>query len=315
MISAELQEKVDRSIKRAQMFCHDPAGYYLAFSGGKDSIVCKRLLIEAGVPFDAHYRVTSVDPPELVRYIKQSHPDVKMEIPTYSNGRQVTMWNLIPKKKMPPTRMVRYCCEALKESAGDGRMTVTGVRWEESTNRQLNQGVATVMSPGEKTRSELLESGNFAETRKRGVVLVNDNDEARLMLENCVARHKVSLNLIVDWTLMDVWEFIRDRKLAYCSLYDEGFERIGCIGCPMAKRAERAMEFIRWPKYKAAYMRAFARMLDERDRAGLSTDRWSTPEDVMRWWLTDGIPAEQLTLTGCGVIEIDEWDEDDEMFY
>lgn len=322
MISAELQEKIDRSIKRAQMFCHDPAGYFLAFSGGKDSIVCKQLLIEAGVPFSAFYRVTSVDPPELVQFIKQNHPDVKREIPTDEDGRPITMWNLIPKKKTPPTRIVRYCCAALKESAGDGRLTVTGVRWEESTNRKLNQGVATVVPSGKKTRSELLDSGNFAETRKRGVVLVNDNDEARLMLENCVTRHKVSVNIIIDWTDADVWNFIRDRGLPYCSLYDEGFRRIGCIGCPMARREERIRELTRWPKFRDAYLRAFQRMIDARKAAGmaplrlfgLEEGRTATPRDVMRWWITPEISLRQETLTGTGAIDAG-LDEADEMFY
>ena len=55
------------------------------------------------------------------------------------------MWNLIPRKLMPPTRLARYCCEELKESGGEGRMTLTGVRWAESKNREDNQGVVTIM--------------------------------------------------------------------------------------------------------------------------------------------------------------------------
>lgn len=75
-----LSEKVKKSIERIQHY--DPAwfsdnkAYYVAFSGGKDSCVIKRLMDMSGVKYDAHYRVTSVDPPELVRFIKQEHPDV-----------------------------------------------------------------------------------------------------------------------------------------------------------------------------------------------------------------------------------------------
>lgn len=85
---SELKEKVEESIKRIKQF--DPRsfsgkdGYYLAFSGGKDSVVCKALLEMAGVKYDAHYRVTSVDPPELVRFVKEKHPDVERCVPRYT---------------------------------------------------------------------------------------------------------------------------------------------------------------------------------------------------------------------------------------
>ena len=103
-----LSKKVEDAIKRLQQY-EPEDGYYLAFSGGKDSVVCKRLCEMAGVKFDAHYNVTSVDPPELVRFIKNFHPDVSMDIPHDKEGNPVTMWNLIPRKLMPPTQLVRYC--------------------------------------------------------------------------------------------------------------------------------------------------------------------------------------------------------------
>ena len=136
----ELQTKVQKSIERLKAF-EPPEGYYLAFSGGKDSVVCKALLDMAGCKYDAVYRVTSVDPPELVRFIKNQHPDVVREVPRDKDGKPITMWNLIPKELLPPTRLVRYCCDSLKESGGDGRLTVTGVRWAESKNREKNQGI------------------------------------------------------------------------------------------------------------------------------------------------------------------------------
>lgn len=164
---SELQEKVKKSIERLQAFC-PPEGYYLAFSGGKDSVVCKALLDMSGCKYDATYRVTSVDPPELVRFIKRQHPDVKREVPRDSNGKAVTMWNLIPRKLIPPTRLVRYCCQALKESGGDGRFTVTGVRWAESVNRKRNQGLVTF--PDKKTYKieKLDENRNFIVTNRGG---------------------------------------------------------------------------------------------------------------------------------------------------
>lgn len=135
---SDLGEKVKASIERLKAFePKNGEGYYLAFSGGKDSVVCKHLMELAGVKFDATYRVTSVDPPELVQFIKEMHPDVRREIPHDKDGKPITMWNLIPKKLGPPTRHVRYCCSDLKESGG-GRQN-GGHRGEMGRERQPRQ--------------------------------------------------------------------------------------------------------------------------------------------------------------------------------
>lgn len=124
--------KVEQAIERLKAF--EPLdGYYLAFSGGKDSVVIKALADMAGVKYDAHYNITTVDPPELVQFIREHHPDVKFDRP------KITMWRLIPKKRIPPTRLVRYCCEVLKEGGGTGRFVVTGIRWAESNRRKINR--------------------------------------------------------------------------------------------------------------------------------------------------------------------------------
>lgn len=160
------KDKVQVSIDRLKTF-EPPEGYYLAFSGGKDSVVIKALADMAGIKYDAHYNLTSVDPPELVQFIK-TFDDVKIEIPRDKDGKQITMWNLIPRKKMPPTRLVRYCCKELKEMGGQGRLVITGVRWAESPNRKNNQGEITVMTTRKRERDKLVQSGNFTQTDKGG---------------------------------------------------------------------------------------------------------------------------------------------------
>lgn len=126
-LTGEKHDKVQTAIDRLRAF-EPEDGYYLAFSGGKDSQCIYHLAEMAGVKFDAHYRITSVDPPELVRFIKRQYPQVALDYPRDKNGKVITMWNLIPRKLMPPTRLVRYCCTELKETGGKGRVTVTGVR-------------------------------------------------------------------------------------------------------------------------------------------------------------------------------------------
>ena len=108
------EDMVDIAIKRFKTY-EPEEGFYLCFSGGKDSIVIKALADMAGVKYDAHYNVTGIDPPELVRYIKDVHPDVAFDIPRDKDGKRITMWSLIPQKKIPPTRIARYCCQFLKE--------------------------------------------------------------------------------------------------------------------------------------------------------------------------------------------------------
>ena len=162
------EEKVKIAIERLENF-QPEEGYFVAFSGGKDSQCIYHLCEMAGVKFDAHYSVSSVDPPELVRFIREKYPDVSMETPHDADGNPITMWNLIPKKLMPPTRLARYCCDHLKEKSGVGRVTVTGVRWAESTNRAANQGFVTLPSAGKKVKQRLEDSGvNFSQTAKGG---------------------------------------------------------------------------------------------------------------------------------------------------
>lgn len=266
------KNKVQIAIDRLKTF-EPPEGYWLAFSGGKDSVVCYHLCKMAGVKFEAHYNITSVDPPELLRFIKKEYPDVQRDVPRDKDGNAVTMWTLIPKKKMPPTRLVRYCCEKLKEGGGQGRMVVTGVRWAESSKRAKNHGAITI-------------------TGRNGAVFNEDNDECRRMVEQCVKRKAVNVNPIIDWTDDEVWEFINTYKIPYCELYDQGYTRLGCVGCPMSYRQGEELE--RYPYLRKKYIEAFEKMLIEREKAGLPNERWQTPEDVMNWRLEKTPPEKEL---------------------
>lgn len=138
-------------------------------------------------------------------------------------------------------------------------------------------------------------------------MLVNDNSDSRRVLEQCVVRSKVLLNPIIDWTDADVWEFIKAEGIPYCSLYDEGFKRLGCIGCPMARKHGREREFARWPKYKGLYLLAFQKMIEARKERGLlSKANWDTPEGVFNWWMEyDELPG-QINI-------IDEYENDQEL--
>lgn len=251
--------KLEVSIERIKQIKPRGGSWYLAFSGGKDSCVIKALCDMAEVPYDAHYRVSSVDPPELIRFIKEYHKDVAFDFPRDKDGKVITMWNLIPKKLMPPTRIVRYCCQSIKEDGGEGRDKITGVRWDESAKRKRNRGGLEV----DRTK---LDPDNM------------DED----MVRYCMQSKGFILNPIIDWTTDEVWEFIHRYNVPYCKLYDEGFERLGCVGCPMAKMERRIKELERYPKIKQAYIRAFDKMLKNGKKEYTT---WNTAEDVYNWWI------------------------------
>jgi phosphoadenosine phosphosulfate reductase len=227
-------------------------GYNVRFSGGKDSIVCLDLVKKAGVKYDVHMNLTSVDPPELLKFIRKYYPECQLHRP------KMSMFKLILKKKMPPTRLARFCCAYLKEGGGNGRsVIITGIRWEESNKRKQ-----------------------------------------RLVFEKINKGKGYILNPIIQWASDEIWEYIHANKLPYPSLYDEGFYRIGCIGCPMAGRS-RYKEFERWPQFKKAYYNTFIKMLSIRKENGLDIDdagQWGSIENLWAWWMNE-LPKEDKQQT------------------
>lgn len=274
------KDKVQVAIDRIKTF-EPPEGYYVAFSGGKDSVVIKALCDMASVKYDAHYNYTTVDPPELVWFVK-SFPDVEMESAHYKDGTRITMWNLIPRHTMPPTRLVRYCCAYFKENAehSKGRFVITGVRWAESARRKNSRGVVEVSDK---------------KTGRRECVDPDNNEDE--IVHYCMQKHQRVLNPIIDWTTEEVWEFIHEYNVPYCSLYDEGFKRLGCIGCPFGTVKQREAAFERWPQFKKNYIKAFDRMLavnradaetkgkSKNNKRGQKYEQDGTGEDVFKWWI------------------------------
>lgn len=258
----------------------------ITYSGGKDSDVLLHLAGKAGIQYEVLHSLTTADAPETVWHVRDTFrrlelAGVKCGIDTHRtpDGGNVTMWNLIPRKLMPPTRLARYCCAELKEGSGRGRWIATGVRWAESQKRK-SRGVMEALH----------------RDKAKKLTLMNDNDESRMLIENCQLKGTRVVNPIVDWQDADIWEYCATEKICMNSLYACGFARIGCIGCPMAGK-HRKEQFARYPKYRDAYIRAFGRMLECQKRKGLSGP-WQTGEDVYHWWLEDGVLPGQMVLEG-----------------
>ena len=247
----------------------------ICYSGGKDSDVLLQLAINSGINFEVLHNHTTVDAPETVYHIRDTFARLELkgikctlEKPMYK-GESVTMWTLIPKVMLPPTRLMRYCCSVLKEQGGKNRAIATGVRRAESRAR---------------SRRGIFEDFNNNKTKK--IVLNNDNDDKRRWFERCEKQAKTLVNPIVDWQDEDVKNYVQSEKIDLNSLYCEGFRRVGCIGCPLAGKKIRYAEFRRYPTYEKAYIHAFDRMLETRKANG-KEGTWQNGYDVFRWWLEE----------------------------
>lgn len=291
-IAIELLQKYERVA-----LSYDPEGYYVGYSGGKDSETIAYLCILAGVKFALHHNHTGLDTPELVRHVRYMQKWYKenYNVNLYIHYPEETMWELIERKMMPPTRRTRYCCDKLKEHGGEGRFCVMGVRWDESSRRANNRSLIEL---------------NAYSGKKNKIRLNNDNDKARRQVETCIMKGKHILNIIVNWLDEDVWEFIHENNLPHCELYNCGWERLGCIGCPLSsKNQERELEA--YLAYKENYLRAFRRMTQERKRKGKTF--WINEEDadeIMEWWIHGTVKNKQLE--GQIGMELDSLEDEDE---
>lgn len=113
-VSMPLEFKVRRAVKLLQAWApaalrmHEE-GYWLSFSGGKDSCVIKELAKMADVPFKAVYNQTTIDPPELCAFIRKHHPDVE-----WSLAKKVGFFGRCVIQGLPTPR-ARWCCRKFNE--------------------------------------------------------------------------------------------------------------------------------------------------------------------------------------------------------
>lgn len=134
-------DKVADAIKLLQQH-EPPEGYYVCFSGGKDSVVILDLVKRAGVKFEAWHNIMTVEPPELMQFIFKEYPEVQHHHPPKS------MYQLIKYYGYPPLRQARYCCSKLKATGGKGRVKVTGVRAAESSQRATHPQIEPAFGGG-----------------------------------------------------------------------------------------------------------------------------------------------------------------------
>lgn len=283
----DLEHKAIERLKTAAEMSESIYGkpLVITYSGGKDSDVCLELAKHSGINFEIQHSHTTADAPQTVYHVRKKFNNLECDgihceinYPVYK-GERISMWTLIPLKLMPPTRTMRYCCEVLKEQGGKDRFITTGVRWSESVKRKNNRGI--------------YEAG-------RNIILNNDNDDKRTLFESCSVKSKRVCNPIIDWDDKDVWMFLKEYKVETNPLYKCGFNRIGCIGCPMSNKNGRYKQFSMFPTYKTSYINSFDRLLEYRKTNGYeSNEQWGrTGEEMFHWWMEDGVLPNQMSIEG-----------------
>lgn len=256
-----LQSKIDYSIAllrkcetMALKYSND--GFYLAFSGGKDSQVLYHIAQMAGVKFQAYMNPTTIDPPQVIRFVRENYPDVIFNRPSMS------IYDMAKKKGMLPTRIARWCCKEYKEISGAGYVTLIGIRKEESVRRSKREEIEM---------SNHKFSGNFDQW--------SDHEEKMVA---CVGgKDKIMVSPILYWTERDVWEFLNESKIKHCSLYDKGYRRIGCILCPMSSAKNINRDMKEFPHVVRKWKETIQWLRDNKwKRTTLSVDEY------FNWWIS-----------------------------
>ena len=261
-----LREKVLYSVRllqRAEPMALrlDPEdGFYLAFSGGKDSQCLYHVAQLAGVRFRAHMNLTSVDPPEVIRFVKTTYPDVELIKP------RMSIYEMAKKKHILPTRRIRWCCAEYKEMSGAGKVTLIGVRKQESARRAKREEIS-INIKGKRTEETF---DQWSEHEEQMVTCVGGKD-------------KILVSPIIYWTERDVWEFLNRNGIPHCKLYDEGSTRIGCLCCPMSNYKQKLKDIRAYPHVKRGWLKAITWLIDN----GYLDRNFNDAETGFRWWISE----------------------------
>ena len=260
---------------------NDPRGYCVCTSEGKDSRVLGHLMRRAGVRHFYLHSITGIDPPELVYFQRRNFQEYQDQgFLTYDIMYEQSIWALMRKKKFPPLRQMRWCCQYLKErrcAEYGSAILALGVRKYESVRRAKNRDSLEIAS----------------QAGKNNIIMAWDNTENRRIFETCYAQSEKRLNPLAYWPDTYIWDYTKEVGLEQCSLYQEGFHRLGCIGCPMAGEAQRKREFDRWPKFREQWIRTFDQVIQLREEQGLINEH-ENGQAWFDWWM--GEKAQEIPV-------------------
>lgn len=236
---SELADKERRAIKILRMYKGDEP-IEVSYSGVKDSDVILALTKEAGIPFRAIYKNTTIDPPYTIKHCKDNGVEVMRP--------KQRFFELIEQNGFPH-RFARHCCRVLKEyKVLDS--AVHGIRASESTKRAARY-------------KELIPTPIDADIFEENI----ETAKEPIVCRNYGKGEHVDVYLpILDWTDNDVKNFIEAHQIRCHPLYykDGTFDvrcRCGCLGCPQASD-NGLSNFKAYPKIAKQWIKAGQRFLN-----------------------------------------------------
>lgn len=174
---------------------------------------------------------------------------------------------------MLPTRVARFCCAELKERDIPELKYACrsfGVRKAESVKRTLHRDSI-----------EMRDNKGYSDNQ----TFHFDNTEKVKSTDACYTKNYFIVNPLAYWSDEYLWNYIHAEKLEINPLYSCGFNRVGCIGCPNANK-HRFVEFERYPKYKARFLKLCDDLIAKNKKDGLK-QYFKSGQEYFDWWMSD----------------------------
>ena len=265
-LRAKIEYSIELCRKAAKIApMYDDEGYlWLGFSGGKDSQAMYHIAQLSGVKFKAFFSPTSVDPPEVIRFIRKNYPEVEF------TPLKKSIYSEFLKRKCLPSMKIRWCCAEFKEKGGVNKVVLVGVRNSESVKRSKRKEVEVT---DHKFSGDFDGFNEWSEKRriKKQKKLAKDKaqfdqfSEHKEQMVTCInGKDKIVVSPIIHWSDDDVWEFLNEVvRVPHCELYDKGRTRIGCIMCPMSKKSQILKDIEEYPHVYEKWVKAIMQLRKE----------------------------------------------------
>lgn len=294
------ENKVKAAIDRLRLAAEMSETYYhkpimIAYSGGKDSDTVLSLAQESGIDFEVIMNITTVEAPqtmihahETARKIRENGKQFTFLHARDKDGKPLNMRSVCLQKKILPTRIARFCCAEFKEIGTPDRLIALGVRSSESLQRSKNYDIFSIRVG--KKEDKLKYGYDHALNVFSDALTVSEDLGESPEIENAFdcqlitaakRNNEITVQPILDWKESDVWNYIRGRGVKYNPLYDMGYHRVGCVGCPMGSQSFREKEFRDFPGLERYWMK----ICDDLLKMGAFKKPFKDAQEVFDWWL------------------------------